>query len=237
MKKILFVVGALVILVAALITYHLITPKIMRISDGTISFSFTLPNNWATETRHSGEHKPTTEEMRAYLSTGAIQVADELYANYCDQPLSRLKQLSANDIAKLFYRTPNDWLPYPTASVADAKQISYADTAWQQIDFYIFHNFNTLHNYFTQMRADTNFPGSTETINDQQFYVIHFPIDKDEKGREQITKNGTGGAIYYLPINVKDILVINKQAKGSPQFESGFFTLLNSLKTKDQKIR
>jgi len=207
----------------------------VRISDGRTEFSFIMPQNWALETRHSGERELTVEEMRQYLSSGrpgGIKVADEIYPDYSDLPLSKIGALPDDEVKRKFFRSKDEWLPYPNASISAGNYISYSDTAWEQIDFYIIRDFPKKKTWFNEIKA--GFPGvlkKSEKIAGLFCEVMVFPVDKDEKGREMVTKNGTGGRIYYIPLNKgKDMLVINKQAKGGSGFEKGFKIILETFR-------
>ncbi len=207
----------------------------VRISDGRTEFSFVMPQNWALETRHSGERELTVEEMRQYLSSGrpgGTKVADEVYPDYSDLPLSKLRTLPDEEVRKKYFRSKDEWLPYPTASVSASNYISYSDTAWEQIDFYIMRDFSRKKTWFNEIK--TGFPGvlkKSEKIAGLFCEVIVFPVDRDEKGRETVTKNGTGGRIYYIPLNKgRDMLVINKQAKGGSGLEKGFKIILETFR-------
>ncbi|MFA5098334.1 MAG: hypothetical protein WC490_06920 [Candidatus Margulisiibacteriota bacterium] len=207
----------------------------VRISDGRTEFSFVMPQNWALETRHSGERELTVEEMRQYLSSGrpgGIKVADEIYPDYSDLPLSKLRTLPDEEVKRKFFRSKDEWLPYPNASISAGNYISYSDTAWEQIDFYIIRDFSKKKTWFNDIKS--GFPGvlkKSEKIAGLFCEVIVFPVDRDEKGRETVTKNGTGGRIYYIPLNKgKDMLVINKQAKGGSGLEKGFKIILETFR-------
>jgi len=238
-RRHLIFIGVIIVVILVFYFFFARDNRIVRVSDGNISFSFKVPSSWAVETRHSGERKLFVEEMRAFLSTGRNEracLAGDIYPDYCDMPVSKIKELSDEQIKRMFFRSPDEWLPYPNASVADGKNIIYSDTAWTQVDLYIFHGFKLKRTYFNEMLNDEKMEGLKRTscyINGIKATVLTFPLDKDDKGDPIVTKAGTGRIIYYIPLNNgKDMIVINKQAKGDAKFESAFAALLRSIRIK-----
>ena len=238
-KKVIVILASLFVFLIIAIMANISTNgnKNVSVCDGTYNVNFKIPAGWTVETRHSGDKKLSVTEMREYLSTcrdGGIKVADEIYPDYSDVPLSKLKDLPSEEIEKMFNRPDDEWLPYPSASVSADKHISYSDTAWKQIDLHILHDFNKHKTYFNEVRNGMkDLTRTSEMITGIMSEVISFPLDKDDKGNEMITKMGTGGKIFFVPLNGgKDMLVINKQAKGDPSYEKEFDRLLKSLTVK-----
>jgi len=218
--------------------------KLVRVSDGTTSFSFQIPEKWLTETRHSGEKQLTTEEMRDFLATnydGDIKINPKLNSDYADMPWKLLKEMSPKEVARYYFKSDEPSFPFPNASVAAGDHIWYTDTSWQQIDFYIKNE--SVENVITKVKKeqenyckqDANMAGCGEIwsqiiIDGKDADTVKYPTDRDEKGHEFISKGGTGGSNYYIKISDNKTLVIDKQAKGDAKFETDFNNLIQTFK-------
>jgi len=223
--------------------------KVLRVSDGTTSFSFQIPEKWLTETRHSGEKQLTVEEMRDFLATnydGNIKTNPDLTSDYADFPWDMLKKMSTNDIRKYYFRDDTD-MPFPNASVAAGDHIWYTDTSWEQIDFRfqneivsnVVASVKKEQDDFCKKYDDPNMVGcgndkpkwSKTIIDSNNVDVVTYSTDKDKKGNEVISKGGSGGKVFYVEIpNSNKTLIITKQAKGDTQFENDFEYLIQTLK-------
>lgn len=197
--------------------------KLIEIKNPSVQFSFNVPEKWLTETRRSGEKQLTSSEMRDFLT------------KYIDMPSSEINKLNDREIGDLYIKTDNKVV----VSVSNGSYISYTDTSWQQIDFYVLKDFNGLKTYFNDVKNSRDSVAvkenvwSAEKVDDFEAEVVTFPTDIDENGNEAITKGGTGGKIYFIKFNNgKDMFIVNKQSKGDEQFEKDFEYLIQTLKIK-----
>lgn len=212
--------------------------KLVKLSDSKLSLSFKVPDDWIVETRHSGEKQLTVEEMRDFLATnydGDLKSNQKLFGDYLDISWSDLRKMSPEEIRNAYNRSDNPWLPFPNASVAAGEHIWYNDTSWKQIDFYSIYDFDSKRTMFNEILAlktggERKGEWCRDKIDGLMTDVVTFPTDHDESGNEVISKGGSGGKIYFVGLNDgKDMLIINKQAKGDGQFEKDFFNLMKSL--------
>lgn len=227
--------------------------KFVRVSDGTAAFSFEVPEKWLVETRHSGEKQLSVDEMREFLATnydGDIKSHPDLTSDYSDYDWNSLKSLSENKIRDQFFRKdPNSgYMIFPNASVSASAQIWYTDTSWQQIDFFV--RDGAVENIVAEKKK--SLVCTKEDIALGNVYlcgldapqwgkvpvggitvdVLTYKTDTDEQGKESITKGGTGGKEYYVPLSSEKTLVISKQAKGDAQYEKDLDHLIATLKLK-----
>jgi len=204
--------------------------KSLKVSDGTTSFSFEVPEKWLTETRHSGEKQLTVEEMRQFLADNC----DRNIYSICSvlSNLVMVKKMSPDEVKKRYFRTD---LPYPSASVSAGDHITYSDMYGLQIDFNIEKNFD-YYTYSNGIKKNKKLNWSIEKVGGLNADVITAPMDRDENGNEISTKMGSGGKMYYIRINNgKDMLVINKEAKRDNQFETDFRNIIQTLQFENEK--
>ncbi len=209
--------------------------KSVRVSDGKTKLTFSVPKVWLTETRHSGERKPTLAEMKDFLATnydGDIRKNPELASDYADLPWEYLeKKMTAEDIEKAYLQTDNPWNLFPNATVSGSDHIWYTDTSWKQIDFYILRDFSTLETYTNAVyKSNDILVWGKQMVSGLEAEVVTFATEKDEYGNEGISKGGTGGKAYFISLNETDKLVVIKQAKGDEAFERDFRYLIQTLK-------
>ena len=227
--------------------------KIVRVSDGKTAFSFEVPEKWLVETRHSGEKQLSVDEMREFLATnydGDIKSDPELTSDYSDYDWNSLKSLSENKIKDEFFRKDpkSGYLIFPNASVSASAQIWYTDTSWEQVDFFVRNG--AIGNIVAKKKK--SLVCTKEDIALGNVYlcgsdapqwgkvlvggitvdVLTYKTDTDEQGKESITKGGTGGKEYYIPLSSEKTLVISKQAKGDAQYEKDFDHLIATLRFK-----
>lgn len=212
--------------------------KKVNVSDGLVDFSFMVPKGWLTETRHSGKKEPTIEEMRDFLATnynGDVKKNPELTSDYADLSWEMLQKMSSEEIKKAYNQRGDNWNPFPAASVSASDYIWYTDTSWKQIDFHILDSFSSQKTLFNDVFVLKNsqkndLQWGAEVVDGINADVATFATDKDENGKEYISKGGSGGKMYFVCLNQgKDMMVISKQAKGDDQFEEGFSNLIKSL--------
>lgn len=227
--------------------------KFVRVSDGMSAFSFEVPEKWLVETRHSGEKQLSVDEMREFLATnydGDIKSDPELTSDYSDYDWNSLKSLSENKIKDEFFRKDpkSGYLIFPNASVSASAQIWYTDTSWEQVDFFVRNG--AIGNIVAEKKK--SLVCTKEDIALGNVYlcgsdapqwgkvlvggitvdVLTYKTDTDEQGKESITKGGTGGKEYYIPLSSEKTLVISKQAKGDAQYEKDFDHLIATLRFK-----
>lgn len=137
--------------------------KKVMVSDGDITFSFEVPDQWLTDTRNSGEVEMNEEELREYLATNydgdikAAQVCNDQsfeYAtgeikteNICSKPYSdysgydweTLQAIPYSQLKKDFDDSrKGEFSPhFPNATVTPDSKIWYTDIGWDQVDFYL----------------------------------------------------------------------------------------------------
>lgn len=208
--------------------------KSIRASDGKTTFTFSVPKGWLTETRHSGERRLTLAEMKAFLATnydGDIRTNPKLTSDYADLPWEYLEKMTAKEIENAYFEVGDLWTPFPNATVSASDRIWYTDTSWKQIDFHILRDFSTLETHMNATYDSTDIPvWGRQMISGFKAEVVTFATEHDENGKEVISKGGTGGKMYFIPINETDKLVIVKQVKGDENFERDFRYLIQTLK-------
>lgn len=135
--------------------------KKVTVSDGTITFSFEVPDQWFTETRNSGEVEMNEEELREYLATnydGDIKAAqvcnDQVFEyegkttteNICYKPHSdysgydweTLRAMSYAEMEAVMASKKSEYTPgVPNATVSLSHKIWYTDIGWDQVNFYL----------------------------------------------------------------------------------------------------
>lgn len=233
--------------------------KTVRVSDGTSAFTFEVPKKWLVETRHSGEKKLSTEEMREFLATnydGDIKADPNKFSGYsAGYSWESIKEMTDQQISDEFARNRDDGFPaYPNASVSGNAQIWYTDTNWQQADFYIVNKSaqemvlaeKNMHENFAKENCANKSSSekehtfgcrdedlgiwSTEKVGGRDATMVAYPTDQDEKGNEYISKGGPGNKNFYVPIDDRRSLVIQKQARGDESYEKGFSHMIETLK-------
>ncbi|GEM_PF-2653885 len=210
--------------------------KKISVANGIINFSFQIPIDWLSETRHSGEKELSIEEMKDFLGTDYnknINKVDNI-PDYADLSPYMLEQMPANEIEIRYERKDR---PFPNASVSAGDQINYIDAYGPQIDFYIHEDVDKLPNFqngiYKLNREGDQWKRSTEMVSGLITDVVTFSMDRDECGNEVSTKGRSGGKTYFIRLeNKKDMLVIQKQSRGSSQYEKDFVDLIKTLKIK-----
>ena len=225
--------------------------KIVRVSDGKTAFSFEVPEKWLVETRHDGEKQLSIDEMREFLATnydGDIKNDPDFTSDYSDYDWNSLKSLSENKIRDQFFRKDpkSGYMIFPNASVSASAQIWYTDTSWEQVDFFIRNSavgsaVAEKKNSLVCTKEDIAIGNvylcgsdapqwGKASVGEKTADVLTYKTDTDERGKEAITKGGTGGKEYYIPLSSEKTLVISKQAKGDAQYEKDFDHLVATLK-------
>ncbi|MCK4635716.1 MAG: hypothetical protein KAT32_02535 [Candidatus Moranbacteria bacterium] len=186
--------------------------KMVEFSDGKTNISFSIPNKWVVETRHSGEKEISVEEMRNFLVDNVDPYSLEFLSQYSDE-----------SIEEQFYGKGEYPKDFPTASISSNK-ISYSDVSWYQIDFtFVSENVKKVileENYATEVYETS--------VGENIAYMETFPLDSNGES----SKDGTGGIKYYIKIAENKTLIISKQAKGNEQFEKDFDYLIKTFKIK-----
>jgi hypothetical protein len=200
--------------------------KIVDVKNPAVSFSFEVPEKWLTETRNSGEKELSIEEKKDFLAD--VLNGDSQYADYTRKDFNKM---SANEVEKMF--KGSDWLPFPIASVVGTNiPITYSDSN-NQVDFYFLSNFDNKKTYFNEVVKGVNTDGvkyegvwTKGTIGNNPVDIFSTPDGK----KEISTGDSSGAKIYYIRLNNgKDMLAINKQAKGDAKFESDFENLIQTM--------
>lgn len=135
--------------------------KKVTVSDGDVTFSFEVPDQWLTETRNSGEVEMNEEELREYLATnydGDIKAAqvcnDQVFEyegkttteNICYKPHSdysgydweTLRDMSYAEMKAVMASKKSEYTPgVPNATVSLSHKIWYTDIGWDQVNFYL----------------------------------------------------------------------------------------------------
>lgn len=213
--------------------------KKVSVKTDLAGFSFEIPEKWLTETRRSEWKSPTVDQMRDFLATssrGDIKTNAKLFSDYVDISWKELKDMSSEAIRDLYNR---DF--FSTASVSGDGYIWYTDWNAGQIDFHVVKDFKksdmwAIKDFYNAKKKDRNMSWSIEKVNGLDADVIIVSAGKDKNGKEQITKGETGGRIYFIKINgEKDMIVINKEAKGDAQFETDFENLLATFKLTNEE--
>lgn len=230
--------------------------KKVDVSDGKISFTFEIPEDWITETRNSGEKPMSEQELRDYLSTS---YREENTQNHSDIQLSDYANLSWEWLQKATFAELKMYMrdraakniAYPSASVSGNHRIGYADWNAQQIDFYILNSSEAQERISSEKKSeavelmqydkkvaemlktewvDASVDGRVATVANYQLEVL-------ENG-ERLTEGFKGrpaGKKYYISIpEMNKTLLIDKQSfTGNIDFEQGFDHLIKTFKFQD----
>lgn len=135
--------------------------KKVTVSDGKVTFSFEVPDQWLTETRNSGEVEMNEEELREYFATNydgdikAEQVCNDQafeyetgevktknicfkpYSDYSGNDWDTLKEMPYEQLKEILDLKKREDSPVPNATVSLSNKIWYTDIGWDQIDFYL----------------------------------------------------------------------------------------------------
>jgi len=219
--------------------------KIVQVNNPKVKFSFEVPESWMTEIRNAGDKTLTPEEKKSFMVDN-IQSDKDYYAKM------NLKNIETN-----FNKYQKDF--FPIASVADYKYISYSDTNWQQVDFFVVENIkpleaindiknnlckepcescNTVKNTkIREIEPCTDIPNKCITGQqkisgfDSNFIKMGISI---YDGKQNADKLCSGGSAYYVTVNNNIALRIAKQAQGDEQYEKDFEHLIQTLRIINQ---
>lgn len=118
--------------------------KKVTVSDGSVTFSFEVPDQWLTELRNSGEVSMNTEELREFLGTNwtmsirSGNASTGASGTYWDFTWDMLKDMSYEEMKSYYGKARKNLSPgFPNASVSGDSVIWYTDRNSYQIDFRI----------------------------------------------------------------------------------------------------
>lgn len=170
--------------------------KKVSVSDGDITFSFEVPDEWLTETRNSGEVEMNEEELREYLATnydGDIKKDPSLSGDYWDFTWEMLKDMSYGDMKEYYEQKRDTFSPgFPNASVSASDNIWYTDLNGKQIDFYIISDEISKKYYEFLGKNYAPRPESTEKQISISGYHGMIIEDNNTEGK------GAGGSFAYI---------------------------------------
>lgn len=234
-------------------TVNAIETKEIQVSDGSLSFSFEIPNNWLAETRNAGERQMTEEELRNFLSTNydgkdPKQFPNEQLSDYAYFTWDQLQKMKMIELKKVFSDREKSVGPYPNASVSASPRIWYGDWNGSQIDFYILPMSETegmimaekkaeevdLRQYSRNIADMLRTEWTTSTVDGRKAIVANYQLEVLENG-ERIQdgfKGRPGGKKYYVSFpEVGKTLVIDKQSFiREGDFEKDFNHLIQTIR-------
>lgn len=155
-----------------------------------------------------------------------------------DTPITTVSDSTKKvDLTYFSFEVPLSWsIAYPGEFSSSApylsvgmKDIAYGDINWTQVDMDL--EDAIVGTVVAKAQAGNATGWSKETVDGVSVDVYTYELDNGE-----VTKGGTGGKVYYLPLpgaaerDYSRTLVIKKQAKGDAAFEQGFQQLLTSFR-------
>lgn len=218
--------------------------KQIRVSDGKVTFTFEVPENWITETRNMGEKSMTENELRDFLATNyrtdIKSSPDSTESDYASLSWNQIQEMSSREIEK--YIVANS---IPNASVSASDHIWYTDWNGYQTDFYIMSTANALKaiqgfkkweeedlKKYDKKRADMfRTVWSEATIDGRKTSIAQDQLEVLETGErvKEAIKGRPGGRTYYINLGQKT-LRISKQATMGSKLDAQFDHLIETLK-------
>lgn len=226
--------------------------KTVRVSDGQISFTFEVPQDWTTETRNMGEKPMIESELREFLAT-AYQGKDpknptKQVSDYAHLAWSDLEKMSLSDMRQFMADREKSVGPYPNASVSGNNHIWYTDWNGSQIDFYLLPTKDTvtaiesekadelkeLKQYPAEIAEMLKTKWTNTVVGGKEAVVANYQLEVLENGErvEGGFKGRPAGKKYYIVIpDLKKTLVIDKQSfVPEGDFEKNFDRLVQTIK-------
>ena len=207
--------------------------KKVSVSNGTVTFSFEVPDAWPTETRSSGEVEMNEEELRDFLATDYfedIRENPDAVGNYRDLHWDDLKNMSLDELKQVLKKlSAGSFSGPPNASVSGGRYISYMDISWYQVNFYILDKKKNA-NFLSKV---TRIEDVSEAIEEYKNFntIFQKEVRRDKQGTPIIDKGDSWGFRMYIEQG-NQAIYIEKEAYMEGEFEDGFWHILQTLQMK-----
>lgn len=210
-----------------------IEQKSVRVSDGTITFSFEVPKDWLVETRNDGEKQMTESELREFLVTSHQSnpkaMPDKIESDYAYLTWNQLQKMNLGDMQKYMTNREKEVGIYPNASVASSNSIIGYRGPVRQIDFYIT-DYQKAQEEFRKAKNE-GVVFFQEVVDGIKAEVFQYALEHDENGNPQVMIGAGGGKKYYVFFpKLKKALLIDKPTLGTGDFEKNFQQIIKTLK-------
>ncbi len=225
--------------------------KNVRVSDGTVEFSFEVPKDWFVETRNDGEKPMTESGLREFLATSYQNdpkaSPDSIESDYAYLTWNQLQKMTLDDMKSYMIQREKEVGVYPNASVASSDSIIGYRGPTRQIDFYFLTmteaqqaianekalELTELKQYSKDIAEKLRTQWTSASIDEKNVLIANYQLEVLENGERVngASMGRPGGKKYYIFFpEMKKALLIDKQSLGDEESEAGFQQVVQTLR-------